>query len=388
MFFLFSVIAVIITASSPDVLTWTRSRVTARPGSDHIAACARSGDLSSYSVVVLNEVEDRWTWSLLTLDRYGAETGSTLILSDNGSMEHWVTPCFLPGSRLALALGSRLLPGAGELLIMDTGSQEVPATVEITGFPEEYGGIVITSMESLDGEGMMITGAATGGGGFLFTGGLGLDGGVSWCAEVPGFRGRDIEDTTLEVLYDGSFMLGVDLEGFQSCIDILRLDSRGNELWRACPDLEAEFVIKVEDFLELPSGKVLCAVTSDIRGSFRLQGHLFLFDPALNELWNAPHRYRHNTSLTSLEPTEDGGVLIAGWTGSRGERPFEMEGVNAFLAPMDPSGDMRVYIISGEGSQIPVGVFPGGFDEYFVLGEHTPEGEEGSDIFWGQVHIR
>lgn len=388
MFFLFSFIAVFTTASAPEALTWTRSRVTVQPGSEHIAACTRSGDLSSYSVVVLNEGEDRWTWSLLSLDRYGAETGSTLVLSDSGVMEHWVTPCFLPGYRLALALGSRLLPGEAELLIMETGSQEVPDPVQITGFPEEYGGIVITSMEYLGDEELMIAGAATGGGGFLFTGGLGLDGGVSWFAEVPGFRGRDIENTKLELLYDGSFMLGVELEGFQSCIDILRLDSRGNELWRACPDLEAEFVIQVEDFLELPSGNILCAVTSDIRGSFRLQGHLFLFDPALNELWNVPHRYNQNTSLTSLEPTEDGGVIIAGWTGPRGERPFEMEGVNAFLAPMDPSGDMSVYIVSGEGSQIPVGVFPGGFNEYFVLGEHTPRGEECSDIFWGQVYLR
>ncbi len=142
----------------------------------------------------------------------------------------------------------------------------------------------------------------------------------------PRFQGRDIQGTTLEVLYDGSFILGVELEGFQSSVDIIRLDSRGNELWRACPDLEAEFVIQVEDFLELPQGTILCAVTSDIRGSFHLQGHLFLFDPALNELWNLPNRYDHNTSLTSLEPMEDGGAMIAGWTGPGGRDPLKWKG--------------------------------------------------------------
>ncbi len=288
MIFLFSVIAVFTTASSPETLTWTRSRVTTRPGRDHIAACSRSEDLSSYSLVVLNEGEGLWTWSLLSLDRYGAETGSTPILFDIEVMEHWVTPCFLPGSRLALALGSRLLPGDAELLVMDTASPEDSSRDPVTGFPEEYGGITITSMEYLDDGELIIAGAATGDGGFLFTGALGLHGDLSWCAEVPGFRGRDIQGTTLEVLYDGSFILGVELEGFQSSVDIIRLDSRGNELWRACPDLEAEFVIQVEDFLELPQGTILCAVTSDIRGSFHLQGHLFLFDPALNELWTSP----------------------------------------------------------------------------------------------------
>ncbi len=85
---------------------------------------------------------------------------------------------------------------------------------------------------------------------------------------------------------------------------------------------------------------------------------------------------------------EDGGAMIAGWTGPRGERPFEVEGLNAFLAPMDPSGEMRVYIISAEGSQIPVGVFRDSTSTSYLASTHPGGRRFGHFLGTGISQIR
>ena len=373
----------------PDhTASWRSFEVASGIGSDFVVKSAREADYSGFHSVVFNSNGESWNWSLLSMNRYGKVTGRALLLSDQGELEHWFTPCFIDGMTLCAVYGSRLGPGPATLLTLNCRDPEDRSEVELAGPLAFYDEISLTSLEHLEDGGFLTSGAgySEAGGTAFFTGEIAEDGTVVWLRELPEYEYLQLEDTTLEILRDGSFMLSFEEDAFASGVAVARLDARGSESWKTFVELDCEFTAVVNDFLELENGDILCAGTFDQLGTMTLRGILVLFDPALEEIWKRIDWYNDYTEFTSLELTEENKILCAGWTGTSAQNIFQAEDMNVLFAFVDAPGNSIYAIeIEEEGNQRPCAVFEGGFGEYFVLGECSPEGGGDSDVFFGRV---
>ncbi len=373
----------------PDqTTTWGSFVVNSCRGGDFVLESAREPDYSGFHSVVFNIEGLSWEWSLLSMDRYGKVTGRALLLSDRGELEHWFTPCFADGSTLYAVYGSRLGPGSATLLTVNCRDPENRFEVELAGPFQAYDEISLTSLEHLEGGGFLTSGAgySEAEGVVFFTGEIAEDGTVLWVKELPEYEYLQLEDTTLEILSDGSYVLSFEEDAFVSGVAVARFDSHGNEAWKTFVELDCEFTAVVNDFLELASGDILCAGVYDQLGTMTLRGVLVLFDPALGEVWKRIDWYNDYTEFTSVQLTEEDAILCAGWTGEGTQNVFQAEDMNVLLSFVDPRGNsIYSFEIEEEGDQRPCTVFEGGFGEYFVLGQHSPEGGGDWDVFFGRV---
>ena len=389
---IFVFLAVVISfADIPDiVLEWQSIKVIEWPGDDIVLGCVEAGDHWGYYAVVFNTTAGQWSWSLIALNKYGTETGRTVLFSSSGNLSNWVTPLFIDGQTLVAAWGARLESGPATLRIFDlstTGQNFADVPLRFSG----YSDVLITSIESLENKHLLLagTGLDSLGRTMLFTAEADLTGTVLWQTELFGHSDFVVESTELEMLYDGSFMLSYEEDGFPSGIQIFRLDSHGNEMWEAFIDVECEFTAKVGDFLELNGGDILVAGTFDQFGQMAFRGVLACYDPALSEIWSGEVLYDDHTFLATADYTEGGDILCAGWTASEGFSPFEVDAVNVLLLFVDPeNGELLSYTIEEEGSQTPAFIYSSGIGEYCVIGEQIPEDGNESDVFFGRVLIR
>jgi len=369
-------------------LSWRSFDVVDCPGSDHVLLSTRDASLAGFHSVVFNSRGNSWSWSLLSMDRYGKVTGKTILLSDTGELAHWFTPCFTEGGNLVAVFGSRLGPGPAFFTTLNCADTQERTEVELGGPFKSYDEVLLTSLEELDSGGFLVSGAGYGetSGMAFFTGEITEDGTAVWLRELPRYSSLQLEDTSMEVLRDGSFMISFEEDAFPSGISIARLDPDGQEAWEAFIDLQCEFTAVVNDFLQLNNGSILGAGTYDQLGTLQLRGVLALFDPSLEEIWERSVHYGDFTEITSLQYTQDNEILCTGWYGLSAQGAFTAEGMNILLAFLDPrDGSLSAFEVFEQGNQIPCAVFEGGFGEYFVIGGHTPVNETESDVFFGRV---
>lgn len=367
--------------------SWRSFELTGIQGDDYMVDCTRQADLSAFHCVVFNSDRGTWSWRLVSLNRYGRATGETLLLSDEGELGHWLTPCFTDHGTLAVFYGSRLGQGPATLLTLSCSNPGEFVQSELSGPFAAYQEIAVTSAVQTE-EGILIAGAgyADSSGSAFFTAVVDESGSVVWHRELPGFLHLQLEDTSMEVLRSGSFMLSFEEDAFASGISAALMDDDGREARRSFIELDSEFTAVINDFLELDDGDILCAGTFDQLGTMRLRGVLVLFDPALQEIWKKTFWYWDQTELNSIQLTEEGEILCGGWTGTSRPNSFDVEMMDVLLAFVEPeSGSVYGVSIEEAGNERPCAVFEGGFGEYFVLGEHTPENGGDSDIFFGRV---
>lgn len=370
--------------------SWNSFRIISSPGDDHIIDCTRESDYSTFHSIVINSSENNWNWSLLSLDRYGNQINRTVLLTDTGSLEHWFTSCFVNGNTLVAVYGSRLGPGRATLVVVDCSSPEEFSEVQLSGPLEVYQEIAVTSISHVENNSFLIAGAgySESSGNNFFTAEVRSDGTIERVTELPQFMNLQLEDTSIQLLSDRSFLLSFQEDAFTSGIDVARFDSEGEEMWKAFIGLESEFTAVINDFLELENGDILCAGVFDQMGQMALRGQLVLFDPSLSEIWRRTDWYSDQTEFQSIQLTENGDILCAGWTAVNDQMPFTVTGMNVLIAFVDPEGGgLEGISIEEDGNQRPGCVFEGGIGEYFVIGDHTPETGDESNIFFGRISL-
>ncbi len=377
-------------ADIPDhILEWQSLKVIEQPGDDAVVECTALRDGSGYSAVVLNVSGLGWRWSLLSLNRYGTETGRMILFTCRDVLEKWVTPVFTDDNTLAVFHGSRLEKSPATMRIYHIPSEE------FTDYPLDftsYDSVVINSAIQLVSGSLLVSGTGKDSDDetMLFTAGVDIEGNILWQSELPiGYNGFTVECVKLEELYDGSFMLTYEEDGFPGGLPVYRLGAEGQEMWEDFIDVQSEFIATPTGFLELPGGYILMAGSFDELGQMAFRGILQVYDPSLFELGSQEVLYDDHTFLTSLDYTEDGEVLCAGWTASSGYSPFEIEDVCPLMIFIDPdTGDILSYSIEDESDQTPAFIFNVGIGEYLIIGEEIQENQNDSDLFFGRVIVR
>ena len=376
-------------ADIPDhILEWQSLKVIEQPGDDAVVECAALSDGSGYRAVVFNTYGLEWTWSLLSLNRYGMETGRMILFTCTDVLDKWVTPVFTDNNILAVFHGSRL--------------EKSPATMRIYNIPDEeytdfpldisgYSSVVIYSAVQIESGSLILCGTGTDPEErtMLFTAETDMNGNVAWQSGLPTVYLDTVESAELEVLYDGSFLLSYEEDGFPGGIPFYRLGPEGQEMWEDFIDLNCEFTATPAGFLELSGGNILLAGSFDELGQMAYRGILQCYDPSLFELWSEEILYDDHTFLSSVNYTEGGDILCAGWSAGDGIFPFKTADVCPLLIFIDPdSGEYVSYSILDEADQTADFVFSGGIGEYFIIGEHIPENRNQSDVFFGRIVVR
>jgi hypothetical protein len=356
------------------------------PGDDHPVECTVTYDLQGFRVVVFNWSENSWSWSLVDLDLYGNETGRRLLEGDEGVLEHWVECCFR-NDELAALKGSRLGPGPVTLMILPPGEEAGLVEIPVTGL-EGYPEVAVTSMEALADGSFIIagTGMDASGDRSCFTGRLDDRGVVTGLRTLPARAELQLEDTSMEVLEDGTFLLSFEEDAFMGGIAVARLDAHGTEMWSAYLETGSEFTSVINGFLQLENGDIICAGAFDEPGTLKLRGLLARFDPALSVAWQSARHYRDQTCFTGLLQDGEGRIICHGWTAEGSRDRFAAENIDVLLAEADPHGEWIFGVtVPMEGDQIPAAVFERGIGEYYVIGEHRPDGGGNADLFLGRV---
>lgn len=371
-----------------DEVQWRSFKEVPWPGDDHPLECIITGDLQGFRVVVFNWSEMSWSWSLVDLDLYGNETGRRLLESDEGVLEHWLECSFFNNGFAAL-IGSRLGPGPVTLMTLPPGDEAVLTETAVTGL-EEYPEVAVTSMETLEDGSFLIagTGIDDSGGRDCFTGRLDESGVITGLRTLPARAELQLEDTSMEVLEDGTFLLSFEEDAFMGGVAVARLDADGTEMWNTYLETGSEFTSVINGFLELDNGDMICAGAFDQLGTLKLRGLLARFDPALSVAWQSAHLYRDQTCFTGLFQDGDGRIISHGWTADGSRERFAAEDIDVLLAETDPQGEWIFGVsIPMEGDQIPAAVFERGIGEYYVIGENRPDGGGDADLFLGRVVI-
>ncbi len=380
----------IVFADMPDcVLQWQSLKVIEQPGDDAVVECTALGDNSGYSAVVFNATSLDWTWSLLSLNRYGTETGRMILFTCRDVLEKWVTPVFTDDNTLAVFHGSRLEKSPATMRVYQIADEEY------TDYPLDFAGYssaVINSAVQLESGSLLLSGTGNDSDDrtMLFTAETDILGNIAWQSELPvGYFGFTVESTELEVLYDGSFLLSYEEDGFPGGMPLYRLGSEGQEMWEDFIDLNCEFTAASAGFLELSGGNILMAGSFDELGQMSYRGILQCYDPSLFELWSEEILYDDHTFLTSVDYTEGGDILCAGWTAADGFSPFETVDICPLLVFIYPdSGELVSYSVEDEADQTAEFIFSGGIGEYFIIGENIPENGYQSDVFFGRIVVR
>ncbi len=387
--FLCLIIVSSVLSGVPDgEVQWRSFREIPWPGDDHPVECTITGDLQGFRVVVFNWSEKGWSWSLVDMDLYGNETGRRLLESDDGVLEHWLECCFRSDD-LAVIKGSRLEPGPVTLMILPKGDEVLLNETEVTGL-EGYTEVAVTSMVALEDGSFLIagTGIDEAGGRSCFTGTLDERGVITGLRTLPAYAELQLEDTSMGVLEDSTFLLSFEEDAFMGGVAVARLESDGTEMWSSRLETGSEFTTVINGFLELENGDIICAGAFDQLGTMKLRGLLARFDPALSVSWQRDFHYRDQTCFTGLFKDGEGRIVCHGWTADGSRDRFAAEDIDVLLAQADPGGDWMFGVtIPLEGDQIPAAVFERGIGEYYVIGEHRPDGGGDADLFLGRVVI-
>lgn len=369
-----------------EVLEWRTIDVMGYPGNDIILDCIRTADRTAFHAVVLNgDYSSRWRWYLVSFNRYGTETSRKLIAEDHDTLTDWLKPAFTNQGMLLLARGSRYGSGPASLTFIDPALPDTVAIVDLSRCFPRYLQIDVTSVVPLEEDGAFLV---AGEGWFqedspvLFVAGVKQDGTVIWHNELYGHNDFILEATTVHSLDDGTIMLSFEEDGFPTGIPLYRLDSSGNEMWQTFIELNCEFTARCNDLLEMRNGDVLVAGCCDDIFSGGFRGILESFDPSLSSMWERADWYGDHTSFTSAQYTEEGEILVAGWTAEEGFLLYETEEMDVLLAFVTEDGSgIESYSVQESGDQVPKHVFTGGIGEYFVVGETD------GDVFLGKVLI-
>ena len=379
-------------ADIPDgVLKWRSMDVFEFPGNDIVMDCARTADRSGFHAVVFNgDCPQRWSWYLVTFNRYGRETARTLLLENLGSLSSWAVPGFTDTGKLVLAYGSLSESGPVSLIVIDPSTPDTVNLIDVSQCFPLYSHVEITSVVSLEGGTILLAGVGLNGDNLtmLFTAELSTDGTLLWQNELFGYEFFTVENTTVTVLRDGTIMLSYEEDGFPGGIPVYRLDSTGHEMWQSFIHMDCEFTARCCDFLEMTDGDILCAGYYDDLYSGNFRGLLISMDPALSTVWTRTDWYLEHSSFEAAQFTEEMEVLVSGWAAERGQLLYERTDMDVLLAFVrDDGSGITGYTIEDPGNQQPEFVFSGGIGEYFIVGESTSQGRDESDVFIGRVII-
>lgn len=383
----------IVSGDIPDcTLQWDCLSVIENQGNDILLDCIMSDDCSSFKLVFSSLTEDGRELWLLELDNAGEIMSRTELLSDQIDQAEWVLPGFIDESTVAIAYGYWSRICNAEFLIVDLTSQDNVKIISLSGLFPDDSVDRITSIEPSGTDQMILVGSSRTSEQIssLFVAAMDLDGRVIWRIKL--FESRDyvLAGSLLKLLDDGGCILMYREDYFPSeGIHIYRLDAGGREVWKSLIELDCEYAAGFSDFTELDNGNILCSGGFDKTGGrFAYRGILVCLDSSGEEVWRREDWYQDHTSFVSAEPVPEGGLMLTGWTGVEGDYEFEIIDMDVLIANLDATGESIIgFLIEEHGDQNPRFVYEMGEGEYFIVGEHTPDGSDESDIFLGRVIV-
>lgn len=377
----------------PDhTLQWDFLTVIEKQGDEFFCDCIMSDDCSSFKLVYLSSTECGKELWLLELDRAGEIISRTELFSDHIDQAEWVLPRFIDESTVAVAYGSRSRIRNAEFQIVDLTSPDDVRRISLSGLFPDDAVVRITSIEPSTTDLIILVGSSKPSEQIssLFVAAMDLDGRIIWQTKL--FESQDyvLEGSLLELLSDGGCILMYSEDCFPSeGIHIYRFDAGGREVWKSLIELDCEYAAGFNDFTELDNGNILCSGGFDKAGGrFAYRGILVCLDSSGEELWRREDWYNDHTSFVSAEPVPGSGFMLTGWTGVEGDYEFEIVDMDVLITKLDSTGESIIgFLIEEPGDQNPRFVYEMGEGEFFVVGEHTPDGSDESDIFLGRVIV-
>ncbi len=241
-------------------------------------------------------------------------------------------------------------------------------------------------------------------GGYLvagMTGSFGVDTGEPWVLRLDG-RGKVVWGRTYGVegpgiatairpAPDGGYVVLGDAGGpLQSQIWVLKLDSQGRAEWRR--SYGGEDVDAAADLRPAPDGGyVLTGWTASFGAGHHYDLWVLKLDPRGRVQWGGTYGGAGRDMGFSIQPTPDGGYLVAGMTASFGD-------VDLWLLKLDGQGKLqwdRTY--GGPGEDLASDLQPTPDGGYVVAGRTNSFGAGGGDLWllkldplgrvqWGRVY--
>ncbi len=390
---LFLLTAGIVFGDIPDyTLQWDCLTVMDKQGDEILCDCIMSDDCSCFKLVYLSCTEcGRELW-LLELDIAGEIMSRTELLFGHIDQSEWVLPRFIDESTVAIAYGSRSEICNTEIQIVDLSGSEDVRTINLSDlFPNDV--IVrITSIEPSSTDLMILVGSSQSSEQMnsLFVATMDINGTIIWQTKLFGSLDYVQKGSTLKLLNDGGCILTDMIDCFPSeGIFIYRLDADGREVWRSSIELDCECYTDFSDFTELDNGNILCTGGFEqAGGQMAYRGMVVCLDPSGHELWRREDWYQDHTMFVSAEPLPGGSSMLTGWTGTEGDYVFEIMDMDVLIAEIDAEEEsITGFLIEEPGDQKPRFVYAMSEGELFIIGEHTPDGNDESDIFLGRLLI-
>jgi hypothetical protein len=383
----------IVSGDIPDcTLQWDCLTVIEKQGDDVICDCIMSDDCSCFKLVFSSLTEEGRELWLLELDSTGEIMSRTELFSGHIDHAEWVLPRFIDESTMAIAYGYWSKICNAEFQIVNLSSPDEVKNINLSNlFPDDVL-VRITSIEPSSTDLIIIVGSSLSSEHIssLFVAAMDLNGGIVWQTEL--FESRDfvLDRSVLNLLCDGGCVLMYEEDCFPSQgILIYRLDAGGREVWESLIELDCEYAADFNNFTELDNGNILCSGGFDKAGGrFGYQGILVCLDSSGEELWRREGWYQDHTSFVSAEPVPGGSFMLTGWTGVVGDYEFEIIDMDVLIAKLDAASEsITGFLIEEPGDQKPYFACAISEEEFIITGEHTPDGSDESDIFFGRVLI-